>query len=332
MSDRRSVKSVARSLVGDRTWATLRRARHRLRGAKPAPSMAATEEIVAPTPTALRPTAATPKPSQTATTVKPRLIIEEHADDSWKMSRHDFLSALHEQVQPRTYLETGIDAGGSLALARCRSIGIDPAFKITEELHCDVALFRIGSDEFFARENATEHFQGLPIDLAFIDGMHLFEFALRDFMNIERHAAPSSVIVFDDMLPRTTLEAARHRQTRDWTGDVFWMFPVLAKYRPDLVVVPVDTSPTGVLVVLGANPRNTVLGTNYAEIIHDFRRPDPQEVPASILTRVGAAQPAALLAHPVWERLVALRTAGGATSEHLAEIAAATAGLPTHIG
>ena len=33
---------------------------------------------------------------------------------------------------------------------------------------------------------------GLPIDLAIIDGMHQFEFALRDFINIEKHSSPQS--------------------------------------------------------------------------------------------------------------------------------------------
>jgi hypothetical protein len=297
MSISPAVKSLVRAVVGERGWAALRRAKRR---------------VVGP-----------PR--------KPAWILEEF-DDAAKMSRHDLLAALHRLVEPRTYLETGVDKGQSLSLSRCRSIGIDPAFKITHEIHCDVALYREGSDDFFARPDPLAHFGGAPIDLAFIDGMHLFEFALRDFMNVERHAAPHSVIVFDDMLPRTNLEAARARRTAFWAGDVFWLIPVLRRYRPDLVVCQVDTRPTGVLVVLGADPTNTVLKDHYDEILREFLRPDPQEVPASIRTRAEALVPAELLAHPVWPDLVKLRGSGGTITDQLAAVAAITAAVPRHTG
>ena len=59
-----------------------------------------------------------------------------------------------------------------------------------------------------------DHYRGgTRLDLVFVDGMHLFEFALRDFMNVERHADWWSVIVFDDILPRDVDEAARERHT-----------------------------------------------------------------------------------------------------------------------
>lgn len=307
MPDRRSVKAVARSVLGERAWATLRRVRRRAEQA-PRARIGVTVPVI-------------------PASDDPSLIVEDHPKQSWKMTRHAFLAALHQKLEPRTYLETGVSKGSSLALSRCRSIGIDPEFAITAEIRCDVALYRETSDDFFARPDPTAHLQGLPIDLAFIDGMHLFEFALRDFMNIERYAAPHSVIVFDDVLPRTQLEAARARKTKAWTGDVFWVIPVLAKYRPDLIVVPVDTRPTGTLVVLGANPHSTVLSDKYDEILGEFQRPDPQDVPASILNRAGAAQPKELLAHPVWERLVALRATGGTMAEQLAAVSAAAAGL-----
>ncbi|WP_344079518.1 class I SAM-dependent methyltransferase [Luedemannella helvata] len=290
------MKSALRPVVGERGWRALRRARRRLAGPAPAPA-----------------------PAQAG------LRDEPHPDDSHKMSRHRFLTELHEKLKPRTYLETGVSTGLSLALSRCRSIGIDPAFAITSEIRCDVALYREGSDDFFARPDPTAHFGGDPIDLAFIDGMHLFEYALRDFMNIERHAAAHSVIVVDDMLPRSVAEAARDRVTRMWTGDVFRLIPVLEKYRPDLVCRPVDTRPTGVLVVFGADPTSTVLWDHYDDIVRAYVRPDPQPVPAEILRRSHAVEPTALLAHGVWADLVAMRDAGG---PERAALAAATATLP----
>jgi hypothetical protein len=41
--------------------------------------------------------------------------------------------------------------------------------------------------------------------------MHLAEFVVRDFANVERNAEWCSVAVFDDILPRTVEEAGRDR-------------------------------------------------------------------------------------------------------------------------
>ena len=136
-----------------------------------------------------------------------------------------FLRKVHRLLAPERYLEIGIRSGTSLALARCRAVGIDPTFAIDAKVDCDLALFRTTSDEYFARDDQLGPTGGEPFDLAFIDGLHLFEFALRDFINTERHCSAKSLIIFDDVLPRTVDEAARVRHTAAWTGDVFGSSP-----------------------------------------------------------------------------------------------------------
>ena len=137
--------------------------------------------------------------------------------------------------------------------------------------------------------------------------MHHFEFALRDFMNIERFADWSTVIIFDDMLPRNVAEASRGGNPVAWAGDVFKMIPVLRAYRPDLTLLPVDTSPTGMLVVLGADPTSEALKTHYDEIIEAWVTPDPQDVPAEILKRKDAVSPETVTAAAFWPDLVRAR-------------------------
>ena len=126
-------------------------------------------------------------------------------------------------------------------------------------------------------------------------------------MNVEGLSAATTVIVLDDMLPRNVTEAARDRSTQDWTGDVYKLVAVLSQYRPDLVVVPVDTQPTGVLVVLGPDHTNTVLRDHYDEIVAENTLPDPQVVPASVIERHGAVDPETFLANGPWHRLVRSR-------------------------
>jgi hypothetical protein len=244
------------------------------------------------------------------------------------MTRHEFLRRIHELARPRNYLEIGVNDGRSLALSRVPSIAVDPAFKVTVPQRVDVHLVKATSDDFFARPDPILHLRsgrnpfrnlrrgrapfahyrgGTILDLAFIDGMHLFEFALRDFMNVERFAHWSSIIVFDDMLPRNVDEAARDRHTSDWAGDVFKVIPVLRAYRPDLTLIPVDTTPTGVLMVLGADPSSNVLKAHYEEIVDTWVVPDPQDIPAEILERQGAFSPEALLDATFWPDLVRAR-------------------------
>ena len=221
--------------------------------------------------------------------------------------RHEFLQGLHKLTQPRTYLETGIQKGQSLTLSRVPSIGIDPDFSVVAEVIADVHLARTTSDEFFARKNPLAHLPVNVVDLAFIDGMHLAEYALRDYLAVERFTTRASVIVFDDMLPRSVGEAARYRHSSAWTGDVYKAAQALRDLRPDLIVLEVNTQPTGLVVVLNPDSNRNGVLPGYDDWLEIALAPDPQAVPESVLTRSRALDPHRLLASTGWSQLPRLR-------------------------
>jgi hypothetical protein len=245
--------------------------------------------------------------------------------------RHDLLRALHARLQPRAYLEIGVSTGSSMTLSRTRSIGVDPAFHIKRELLCDLHLVRATSDEFFARRHPLAHFDDPVVDLAFIDGMHLAEYALRDFINTERFTHATSVIVIDDMLPRNIGQAdrdrGRPRAGPAWAGDVYKILDCLRTVRPDLVCLEVDTTPTGTVVVLLPDPVSTALLSAYDDLVEALVVPDPQDVPHEILTRSRAIDPETLLAAPVWEDLRGLRDLEDADARPRVASLVAEAGL-----
>ena len=211
-------------------------------------------------------------------------------------SLHSLMSALHHTLAPRTYLEVGVFQGASLKLARCPAVGIDPAPQVTQRLPATARVITSTGDDFFAQSRPLDG--ALPTtaprrddgeffaELALIDGMHHAEFALRDFMNIERNSAPWSLIVFDDALPENPEQALRTRATSSWTGDVFRVEQVLKKYRPDLITVRVDTA-TGALLVFAPNHLDQVLTNSYEQIVAEYVQPDPQVVPDEVLRRDG---------------------------------------------
>src|SRR5688572_22864387 len=193
------------------------------------------------------------------------------------------LRRLHALQRPRAYLELGTPTGRTLAIARCASIAIDPGFRLDRDvLHGKPGgkpachLFETASDAFFAAQNPTALF-GRPIDLAFIDGMHLFEFALRDFMNVEPHCRPDSLIALHDCLPVDEHMARRDRRDRSraadaqypnaWAGDTWKALWILQRYRPDLRIFAFDAPPSGLVVVTGLDPASMLLKRRYDEVV-----------------------------------------------------------------
>lgn len=174
------------------------------------------------------------------------------------MHLHDFLSQAHLILKPRVYLEVGVQHGYSLARAHAAqvAIGIDPEPLIQSTGNQNI--YTTTSNKYFSGWPAgPEPGLHLPIDFAFIDGLHHAEQALEDFLNIEKHCHRGSVVIFDDVLPRNQAEASREQCPGDWTGDV-WKIPgILLRYRPELHITEVNTTPTGTLMVRNFKSKST---------------------------------------------------------------------------
>lgn len=206
---------------------------------------------------------------------------------SGRMPARTFLENAHRVLQPRGYLETGVWMGNSLKLARCPAIGIDPFPDIRVELGPNHHVHEVTAEEFF--ENPAHLRDFPPIDLTYIDGLHLVENALLDFMNIEKVAHPGAVVVIDDVFPNHPVQAQRHRSSKAWTGDVWKVLPILREQRPDLLLLPVDTHPTGSLVVVGLDPEDDSLWNNF-DFLMTFEIAD-YPPGAKTLERYGAIDP-----------------------------------------
>jgi len=193
----------------------------------------------------------------------------------------DALGQLHELLNPRTYLEIGTQTGMSLQEARCASIAVDPQFMLRTDImmrKSSCLLYQMTSDEFFAEFDPAK-LLGRPLDLAFLDGMHLFEYLLRDFYNAEKYCTEESIIVLHDCLPPEHAMTARDmkdpiRETALhpdwWTGDVWKIIPILREYRPSLSITITDATPTGLVFITGLSPKSNILPRHYNEIISRY--------------------------------------------------------------
>lgn len=211
--------------------------------------------------------------------------ISEHRPEHQGVHYRTFIEEVVRRKKARTYLEIGVCTGETIAKIDCDSIGVDPAFAFTHNpvgkkrrLH----LFQMTSDEFF-RDYDPRQILGQPLDVAFLDGLHLFEFLLRDFISTEAASLPNSLIMLDDCFPLNIEMAERYpapekRQDKRyadwWTGDVWKLLPILQEYRPDLRIICVDTPPTGNVMVTCLDPTSTVLRDNYFKIIDQFINTD----------------------------------------------------------
>lgn len=207
----------------------------------------------------------------------------------------ELLKAIQVWTGPKLYLEIGIRNGKSLSLARGDAVGVDPMPDITFPLGHQTRVFTETSDGFF--RDGSARVLNRPVDLAFIDGMHLYEFALRDFMNVERACAPGALVMMDDIFPNHPAQARRLRETNVWMGDVWRVLPALAQLRPDLLLVAVDTYPSGLLLVAGLNPEDDTLWRSYNDLMAAGPPEQEPPLPSEYLRRQGAVSPTEPVLH-----------------------------------
>lgn len=179
------------------------------------------------------------------------------------------LARVHQHVRPATYLEVGVSRGESLKLVKPQTLalGIDPQPRVAFTLAPNQRIFAQTSDEFFARTDVPALLGGRPLEMAFIDGMHHFEFALRDFINIESLCGPRSLVFIHDCFPIDARSAERDQTTGFWSGDIWRLMVLLKKYRPDLSLHTLGTPPTGLGLITHLDPASTVLRSRLPQLI-----------------------------------------------------------------
>lgn len=186
----------------------------------------------------------------------------------------DVLEVLHRTRLPEWYLEIGSGRGHSLMRCPGKAIAVDPAFRLSGDVMGDkpaLHLVQKTSADFFASGQA----RGLAprIDMAFIDGMHLFEYVLDDFIATEKLCHPDAAILLHDLVPFSPAAAEREwdaERTKGWSGDVWKMTLILREYRPELAFDVVNPRPCGLGIVTGLDPENRVLEDARDEIVAKF--------------------------------------------------------------
>lgn len=187
---------------------------------------------------------------------------------------HEVLRWLHELLRPALYLEIGVERGRSLALARppTQVVGVDPQPIGNPLAACSATtqLFTVPSAQFLAAPPADCALHQRGFDLAFVDGDHRFEAVLDDFIALERWAAPGALLVLHDTLPLNARTAAPARDTSFYSGDGWKLVPCLRVLRPQLRMVTLPVSPTGLTLVAGLDPASDLLSARRQHILDSY--------------------------------------------------------------
>lgn len=185
---------------------------------------------------------------------------------------YDWLERLYTVLAPETLIEIGVADGASLARVSppTVAIGVDPNPTVNYALKAETHIFPEASDAFFARRGADALLAGRSLGVGFIDGLHLYEQALRDFVHLEAYCGPRSAILLHDTVPLDEATQSRARATQFHTGDVWKTVLCLKHYRPDLDVFTIAAPWTGLTVVTRLDPKSRVLVDRYEEAVARF--------------------------------------------------------------
>jgi hypothetical protein len=171
------------------------------------------------------------------------------------MNRQQVIQQLMHEKGLKNYLEIGVFNGHIFFRVKSNfKLAVDPDFRfrtgrkilktILNPYNLFNRYFRKTSDDFF-RDDAASVLKGRQLDLALVDGMHEFDYALRDVENTLSYLQKNGVIVMHDCNPQTPEAACSFAEwkARDfsgqWNGDV-WKAILQLRTRGDINVFVLD--------------------------------------------------------------------------------------------
>ena len=148
----------------------------------------------------------------------------------------DLINDIAKIIDAHSYLEIGVETGLTFNQIKIfQKTAVDPRFLFDyqRDFRTNLSFHEITSDVFF-KKLAENEIKNRKFDLIFIDGLHLFEQVLKDFINSVNHINTGGVIVIDDTVPidefsalpsqkdcyRLRIESGRHNDG-SWQGDVY---------------------------------------------------------------------------------------------------------------
>jgi hypothetical protein len=172
------------------------------------------------------------------------------------MNRLFFLKKLFRKKNFKTYLEIGVFTGRVFfSVPAHNKIAVDPEFRFTTSKKIKKVFRRFSnlwakfyektSDDFFA-DDASNLFQKNKIDVALVDGMHEYNYALRDIENSLKFLQREGVVFVHDCNPETREASVSFEEYKkrgfieDWNGDVWKAIVHLRSLRNDVNVFVLD--------------------------------------------------------------------------------------------
>ncbi len=203
------------------------------------------------------------------------------------MDRLRVIQTLMQQKKLKNYLEIGVFNGHIFFRVKARfKVAVDPEFRFDTTRKIGKAIlnpfnlynryFQKTSDDFFSQD-ASRLFTGNKVDIALIDGMHEYAFALRDVENTLRFLSDDGVIVMHDCNPQSRQEACSFEAWKangyagTWNGDVWKAIVHLRSLRNDIDVFVLDCD-HGLGIICKRKPGNSLPFSPQA--INDFTYDD----------------------------------------------------------
>lgn len=169
------------------------------------------------------------------------------------------VNRIAEFVGAKSYLEIGVAKGKTFLEVRIpHKVAVDPKFRFETAPHRteNVVFHETTSDAFFAQHPKSEKF-----DVIFIDGLHVFDQALRDFRNSLEVSHDRTVWLIDDVVPvdeySAMTDAKKARELRwqtgntsgAWHGDVYKVIYAIHDLHPEFsfVTVTSDGNPQAIV-------------------------------------------------------------------------------------